>query len=59
VKATLATIANGTPKVEGSWWPEWTRWLSARSGDLAAPPPVGIGDAKRTPARCPGDYVHL
>jgi polyhydroxyalkanoate synthase subunit PhaC len=52
--------SNGTPKVEGSWWPEWTRWLSARSGELAAPPPIGIGDAKkRHLPDAPGDYVHL
>ena len=52
--------SNGTPKVEGSWWPEWTRWLSARSGELAAPPPIGIGNAeKRHLPDAPGDYVHL
>src|ERR687890_1053440 len=24
---------------EGSWWPDWTAWLSARSGRKSAPPP--------------------
>ncbi|MDB5607945.1 MAG: poly-beta-hydroxybutyrate polymerase, partial [Bradyrhizobium sp.] len=27
-----------TPKMEGSWWPEWTRWLAARSGEPCEPP---------------------
>src|SRR3984957_10634800 len=22
------------PRFEGSWWPEWTKWLTARSGEL-------------------------
>lgn len=37
---------------EGSWWPEWTAWLDARSGDPVKPPKMGeaICDA-------PGTYV--
>ncbi len=43
---------------EGSWWPEWTAWLGARSGAPGAPPEMGaphrgyslLGDA-------PGSYV--
>lgn len=30
---------------EGSWWPRWEKWLSARSG-------------KKVPARAPGDKTH-
>jgi polyhydroxyalkanoate synthase len=45
--------------IEGSWWPEWTRWLTTLSGDLSKPPAMGNGSAER---RClpdaPGDYVH-
>ena len=39
-------------KHEGSWWPEWTSWLSARSGDFvpARVPRQGLKDA-------PGRYV--
>jgi polyhydroxyalkanoate synthase len=47
------------PLVEGSWWPEWTRWLAARSGEPAAPPRIGLksADANDLPD-APGDYVH-
>ena len=43
---------------EGSWWPEWVRWLGEHSGRVTKPPPMGqtstgyqvLGDA-------PGEYV--
>ncbi|HEX2136771.1 MAG TPA: class I poly(R)-hydroxyalkanoic acid synthase [Microvirga sp.] len=41
---------------DGSWWTDWTAWLSERSGEKGAPPPMGrdkhppLGDA-------PGTYV--
>ncbi|MFC5768834.1 PHA/PHB synthase family protein [Thauera sinica] len=46
------------PRQEGSWWPEWSAWLTARSGTPSAPPASGapergyplLGDA-------PGSYV--
>ncbi|KRR14714.1 poly-beta-hydroxybutyrate polymerase [Bradyrhizobium jicamae] len=44
--------------VEGSWWPEWTKWLSGRSGEPSGPPRMGT---KATQAahlpEAPGDYV--
>jgi polyhydroxyalkanoate synthase subunit PhaC len=41
---------------EGSWWPDWTLWLSARSGRKRAPPPMG--SAKHPPLQdAPGTYV--
>ena len=44
--------------VEGSWWPEWTRWLVARSGEPLEPPPMGIQPADgETLPDAPGDYV--
>jgi polyhydroxyalkanoate synthase subunit PhaC len=40
---------------EGSWWPDWTAWLSARSGRKSAPP---MGSAKYPPLLdAPGTYV--
>lgn len=45
--------------IEGSWWPEWTKWLAARSGEPLAPPPMGLRatGGHRLP-EAPGDYVH-
>lgn len=47
------------PRTEGSWWPEWTRWLTARSGEPCEPPRMGVGpgDGHSLPD-APGDYVH-
>jgi polyhydroxyalkanoate synthase len=48
------------PKVEGSWWPEWVRWLTARSGELREPPQMGVGRAGgQMLPDAPGDYVRL
>jgi polyhydroxyalkanoate synthase len=47
------------PKVEGSWWPEWVRWLTTRSGELCEPPRMGVESADgQTLPDAPGDYVH-
>jgi polyhydroxyalkanoate synthase len=43
---------------EGSWWPEWKRWLSEHSGDPTTLPPLGApgaGDGGYEDA--PGRYV--
>lgn len=45
------------PPVEGSWWQEWSRWLTARSGELGEPPRMGFGNVDGLPD-APGDYVH-
>ena len=47
------------PRTEGSWWPEWTRWLAVRSGEPCEPPRIGVGpgDGESLPD-APGDYVH-
>jgi polyhydroxyalkanoate synthase len=43
---------------EGSWWPEWTRWLAERSGPETAPPRPGGGTRRYRPkAEAPGSYV--
>jgi polyhydroxyalkanoate synthase len=44
--------------VEGSWWPEWTKWLAARSGDPSEPPRMGMKSAVgQTLPDAPGGYV--
>ena len=45
------------PHFEGAWWPEWTKWLVARSGELCDPPPMGLGNLDGLPD-APGAYVH-
>ncbi|WP_027545932.1 alpha/beta hydrolase [Bradyrhizobium sp. WSM2254] len=45
------------PHVEGSWWPEWAKWLAARSGAPCDPPSIGVGCVDGLPD-APGDYVH-
>jgi polyhydroxyalkanoate synthase len=47
------------PRSEGSWWPEWSRWLAGRSGALCQPPRIGLpgADSKSLPD-APGQYVH-
>jgi len=44
-------------KIDGSWWPDWMRWLSERSGErIAAPKEPGNKHFKsKMPA--PGKYV--
>ncbi len=41
------------PRRSGSWWPEWSAWLQARSGSVVPPPAMPAAAA--TPA--PGLYV--
>jgi polyhydroxyalkanoate synthase len=41
---------------EGSWWPNWAAWLSARSGPRSKPP--AIGSVNHPPLQdAPGTYV--
>jgi polyhydroxyalkanoate synthase len=47
-----------TPRKDGSWWPEWSRWLSERSGALTTLPPIGAPQAGYAPLEdAPGTYV--
>ena len=53
------TWAAQVPMTEGSWWPEWQRWLTARSSpERVRPPQIGApeqGFSALGPA--PGAYV--
>jgi polyhydroxyalkanoate synthase len=45
---------------EGSWWPAWSNWLLARSGDPIAPPPTGDEATGFAPLDdAPGHYVFM
>ena len=44
------------PKKAGSWWPDWTAWLNARTGEMV--PAYGAGRRKFPAlADAPGTYV--
>ncbi|RBO51308.1 poly-beta-hydroxybutyrate polymerase [Rhodovulum sp. BSW8] len=49
------------PATEGSWWPEWARWLAGKTGPAeAAPPAMGAPDAGLPPlCPAPGTYVFM
>jgi polyhydroxyalkanoate synthase len=52
------TWAAATPLQEGSWWPEWQRWLAAHSEKRVAPPAMGAPARGYLPlADAPGEYV--
>jgi polyhydroxyalkanoate synthase len=43
---------------EGSWWPEWVRWLTERSGQGTAPPTIGAPEqGLPVLSEAPGTYV--
>jgi polyhydroxyalkanoate synthase len=46
------------PVREGSWWPEWQRWLAECSGRKVAPPPMGApAQGYAVIGNAPGSYV--
>ena len=46
------------PAREGSWWPEWRRWLTEHSSGTAPPPTMGNPDKGYVPVeKAPGTYV--
>ncbi|ACL59637.1 PHA/PHB synthase family protein [Methylobacterium nodulans] len=54
--ATPEQWLKGAKRHSGSWWPDWSAWLSARSGPLGAPP--ALGSAQHPPLQdAPGTYV--
>ena len=46
-----------TPKLPGSWWPDWDAWLAARSGGLRQAPRALGSRRFRAQAKAPGSYV--
>jgi polyhydroxyalkanoate synthase len=43
---------------DGSWWPEWHRWLASRSGEPVAPPGYATAASGYAPlGDAPGTYV--
>ncbi len=44
-------------KVDGSWWPDWMRWLSERSGERVAAPASPGSKHFKPKAPAPGTYV--
>ncbi|ABI57720.1 PHA/PHB synthase family protein [Alkalilimnicola ehrlichii MLHE-1] len=46
------------PSKQGSWWPEWHRWLARHSGNKGKPPQMGADVRGYRPQRnAPGKYV--
>jgi polyhydroxyalkanoate synthase len=46
------------PVQEGSWWPEWQRWLVEHSGRKMSPPPLGTAEnGYPVIGSAPGSYV--
>ena len=53
------TWAQQAPRSQGSWWPEWQRWLERHSGARVAPPALGNAAAGYPVLDdAPGQYVH-
>ncbi|MDX5350409.1 MAG: poly-beta-hydroxybutyrate polymerase, partial [Paracoccaceae bacterium] len=47
------------PAQPGSWWPEWSDWLAAKSGPPVPPPGMGAEDRGLPPIMdAPGSYIH-
>jgi polyhydroxyalkanoate synthase len=45
------------PRLSGSWWSDWGRWLAERSGE-DKPAPTTLGNRAHKPqAKAPGTYV--
>lgn len=52
-----AWLAEQTLK-QGSWWPEWSEWLAARSSGKKAPPTMGAPDEGCWPlVAAPGSFI--
>ncbi|OCW58297.1 PHA/PHB synthase family protein [Hoeflea olei] len=49
----------GTPPRQGSWWPDWSGWLAAKSSGRSDPPAFGAPDRGYPPLEpAPGRHIH-
>jgi polyhydroxyalkanoate synthase subunit PhaC len=56
--ADAETWQRETPATEGSWWPDYARWVAARSGaQVPAPRSLGSDAGFRVLEAAPGRYV--
>jgi polyhydroxyalkanoate synthase len=46
-----------SPKLPGSWWPDWDAWLVERSGELKHAPKTLGNSAHKPRGKAPGTYV--
>jgi polyhydroxyalkanoate synthase len=51
------TFVAQAPKLPGSWWPDWSEWLAARSGELKTAPKTLGSRSHKVQAKSPGTYV--
>ncbi|MDF2368183.1 alpha/beta fold hydrolase [Sneathiella sp.] len=52
------TWLHETDVQSGSWWPSLVEWLTAHSGDMTVPPPMGLNELPYKPlSNAPGTYV--
>jgi polyhydroxyalkanoate synthase subunit PhaC len=56
--ATVETWEAGLSEHKGSWWPDWHRWLAARSGPQIPARQPGDG-GMQVLGDAPGDYVRV
>ena len=56
--ANLEDWLKGATEHQGSWWPDWARWISERSGAKVKAPTPGSGKLKVI-EDAPGRYVRM
>ena len=55
---TLEEWLQGATEHQGSWWPDWARWISDKSGEKIPAPAPGSGKLKVI-EDAPGSYVRV
>ncbi|MDT7556480.1 MAG: poly[(R)-3-hydroxyalkanoate] polymerase subunit PhaC [Pseudonocardiales bacterium] len=57
--ADAAAWLSGSQVIDGSWWPDFSTWLHARTGEQIPPPSAPGGPDHPPLASAPGSYVKL